>query len=206
LNWNALIDDLKGFEYKDFGEGTAMSNVGEQTPLLMAQKDENQWIYLPRHKHLILRGTDPDKSVAHFKQVREKVQAQFNKRKWEKNFRFYEIHVIHEFEPRETTPMDMMRGIAPIKGAEPFIGAFKDKKPVMYAFRFANWEGQLPSNLRESVPWFEITVQPMFENTDRMMSEIVSRDKDLESVESMAERMRAAVFTFMDEHDKGDQH
>ena len=204
INWPEFAEGLKGHGYSSFGQGAAFTGTGNQTPANVATADEYQWLYLPSQRHLMLRGTDQDGTIEHFKGLMDLVKHQFKGAKWKKNFRFYEIHTILEIEPELSTPMGIMERIAPGTSLDPFDGAFGERKSVMYAFRLSSWEGEVPSSLRESVPWYEISFQPMVDNTDRVICEIVSRNTDMDEAEAMAMKLTDSIHAFLDRYDTGD--
>jgi hypothetical protein len=203
INWSDFSEGLKEHEYSTFGQGVAFTNNGNQTPAFIASTDVFQWLYTPSNKHLVLRGSNQKETVEHFKGLLELVQRQFKGSKWKKNFRFYEIHTVNEIEPDRLTPMEIMKRIAPENSLDHFEGAFGDRKPVMYAFRLSSWDGEVPSSLRESIPWYEMSFQPMIDNTDRVICEIVSRNADLDEAETMANKLSGSINSFIERYDTG---
>lgn len=204
INWSEFAEELKEYDYSTFGQGAAFTNTGNQTPASVASTDEYQWVYLPSQKHLLLKGTDQAKTIEHFKELIDLVRKQFKGSKWKKNFRFYEIHSVNEIEPEKSTPMEIMERIAPETSLDHFEGAFGERKPVMYAFRLSSWNGEVPSSLRDSVPWYEMSFQPMVDNSDRVICEIISRNTDLDEAEAMAKKMTDSIYSFIERHDAGD--
>ena len=204
INWSDFTEDLKDFEYSTFGQGAAFTNNGNQTPAYIASTDEFQWLYTPSKKHLVLRGSNQKKTVDHFRELLPLVKKQFKGPKWKKNFRFFEIHTVNEIEPERMTPMEIMKRIAPETSLDHFEGAFGDRKPVMYAFRLSSWDGEIPSSLRDSIPWYEMSFQPMIDNTDRVICEIVSRNPDLDDAEAMAIKLSDSINSFIERYDTGD--
>jgi hypothetical protein len=204
INWSEFAEDLKEYDYSTFGQGAAFTSTGNQTPASVASTDEYQWVYLPSQKHLLLKGTDQAKTVEHFKELIDLVRKQFKGKKWKKNFRFYEIHSVNEIEPEKSTPMEIMERIAPETSLDHFEGAFGERKPVMYAFRLSSWDGEVPSSLRDSVPWYEMSFQPMVDNSDRVICEIISRNTDLDEAEAMANKMTDSIYSFIERYDAGD--
>ena len=204
INWSDFTEKLKEYDYSTFGQGTAFTNTGSQTPAYLASTDEFQWIYMPSQKQLVLKGSDQTRVLEHFRELEHLVRDQFRSSRWEKNFRFFEIHIINEIEPEHSTPMEIMERIAPETSLDHFEGAFRDRKPVMYAFRLSSWDGEVPSSLRDSIPWYEISFQPMVDNTERVICEMVSRNPDLEEVEAMAIQLTGSIYSFIERYDIGD--
>lgn len=205
INWGEFTEELKGFDYSKFGQGAAFTSTGNQTPASIASTDEYQWVYLPSEKQLILKGSDQQETLGHFRELIHLVQSQFKGRKWKKNFRFFEIHTVIEMEPERSTPMQIVERMNPDASLDQFEGAFGDRRAVMYAFRLSSWDGEVPSSLREAVPWYEMTFQPMVDNTDRIICEIISRNLDLEEAETMAGRLIDSIHSFMERYDVGEQ-
>lgn len=204
INWSEFAEELKDRDYSTFGQGAAFTNTGNQTPASVASTDEYQWVYLPSEKHLLLKGSNSAKTIEHFKEFIDLVRKQFKGSKWKKNFRFYEIHSVNEIEPERSTPMEIMERIAPETSLDHFEGAFGERKPVMYAFRLSSWDGEVPSSLRDSVPWYEMSFQPMVDNSDRVICETISRNTDLDEAEAMAKKMTDSIYSFIERYDAGD--
>jgi hypothetical protein len=204
IKWDDMVEELKERGYSTFGQGTALTNTGAQTPAYAASSDEFQWVYLPSIKNISLKGRDVDATIEHFREHVGLIEGQFTSARWRKNFRFYEVHVVNEIEPQHTSPMTIMQRIAPGVSLDQFEGAFGERRPVMYAFRLSSWDGEVPSSLRDSVPWYEMSFQPMVENTDRVICEIVSRNRDLDEAVAMATRMTDSLHAFVELYDGGD--
>ena len=204
INWGEFTEKLKEYDYSKFGQGVGFTNTGNQTPASIASTDEYQWVYLPSEKQLVLKGTEQKETIEHFKELIHIVQSQFKGKKWNKNFRFYEIHTVIEIEPERLTPMEIMERIAPETSLGKLEGAFGERKPVMYAFRLSSWDGEVPSSLREAIPWYEVAFQPMVDNSDRVICEIISRNLDLDEAEAMASKLTDSICSFIETYDDGE--
>ena len=197
IKWEDLLSIFKEHEIKIFGQGFAIVDGGEQVEAFIGKGDFLEWVYIPQKKTLLLTSNDIEKSFMHFININKQIKDLFkSEEKWSRNFSYYEVDIRNELVPSQMSPLEIFKKIANEKMFEPFQSILTPKEIQMFMYRFIS-TSNTDVNLKKVIPFIDVSLWPMVENTDRLMAQIIYRDYDIEKIRETILKLSEAILTFI---------